>query len=403
VLIYSLIYPPDGVSTAYLYGEIVEGLLKAGNTVDVLTTVPHYNRSEDWNTYLNMCNKRLFVWMKHDDNFNIVHVAMPKKGDTMRGRLFDTLRWHFLSIIAFLLYFRKSYDVVITPSPPPSNGIIALWIAKICGARVVYNALEIYPDIMVGHGLSPNSNAYRALEKLEAVVYSKSTCVVTCSENFVRTLSDRIPATKLHMIPNFVDTSIFCFVPKTHHTDGPLKLVYTGNIGLSQDWASFIEVADLTRMSVQYRIAGGGMSKGYVDQKCSELALLNVDCLGYVDRLKIPSVLHESDVAFIMMNPKVDKDGFPSKIYTYMAAGIPVIAMTSRDSDMASLINAAQCGFVCPLGDVYEFTRVIQRYIDQPELLSVHGSNGRSYVETRYSKELVVEKWNTLINELASE
>jgi colanic acid biosynthesis glycosyl transferase WcaI len=46
VLIHSLVFIPDGVSTAYLYNDIALGLIEHGFDVVVLTTTPHYNLIE---------------------------------------------------------------------------------------------------------------------------------------------------------------------------------------------------------------------------------------------------------------------------------------------------------------------------------------------------------------------
>ena len=43
ILIHSLIFSPDGVSTAYLYNDIALKFQENGYEVLVLTTTPHYN------------------------------------------------------------------------------------------------------------------------------------------------------------------------------------------------------------------------------------------------------------------------------------------------------------------------------------------------------------------------
>ena len=47
ILIHSLIFSPDGVSTAYLYNDIALAFKKAGYDVTVLTTTPHFNVVEE--------------------------------------------------------------------------------------------------------------------------------------------------------------------------------------------------------------------------------------------------------------------------------------------------------------------------------------------------------------------
>ena len=43
ILIHSLVFSPDGVSTAYLYNDIALKFKDSGYEVAVLTTTPHYN------------------------------------------------------------------------------------------------------------------------------------------------------------------------------------------------------------------------------------------------------------------------------------------------------------------------------------------------------------------------
>ena len=45
-MIHSIVFSPDGVSTAYLYNDIALGLVENGFDVVVLTTTPHYNLIE---------------------------------------------------------------------------------------------------------------------------------------------------------------------------------------------------------------------------------------------------------------------------------------------------------------------------------------------------------------------
>ena len=43
VLVLTLVFPPESVSTAQLFGELVEDLVRQGRHVTVVTTKPHYH------------------------------------------------------------------------------------------------------------------------------------------------------------------------------------------------------------------------------------------------------------------------------------------------------------------------------------------------------------------------
>ena len=43
ILIHTIVFSPDGVSTAYIYNDIALRLQQGGHQVLVLTTTPHFN------------------------------------------------------------------------------------------------------------------------------------------------------------------------------------------------------------------------------------------------------------------------------------------------------------------------------------------------------------------------
>ena len=48
----------------------------------------------------------------------------------------------------------KKPDIILTPSPPLTSGIISILLARIKGSKSIYNVQEIYPDLLINHGLT---------------------------------------------------------------------------------------------------------------------------------------------------------------------------------------------------------------------------------------------------------
>ena len=48
ILIHSIAFAPDGVSTAYIYNDLAIGFQKANFQVTVLTSTPHYNYTDSF-------------------------------------------------------------------------------------------------------------------------------------------------------------------------------------------------------------------------------------------------------------------------------------------------------------------------------------------------------------------
>ena len=78
ILIHSIAFSPDGVSTAYLYNDIALRFKKEGFDVVVLSTTPHFNLVES--EAVKQPLKKMFAGMYYKSNFaDIVVYHVPQK------------------------------------------------------------------------------------------------------------------------------------------------------------------------------------------------------------------------------------------------------------------------------------------------------------------------------------
>ena len=97
ILIHSIAFSPDGVSTAYLYNDIALRCKREGYDVVVLSTTPHFN-VVDSEVVKQPLIKR-FAGMYYTSNFNgivVYHVPQKKYKSTVL-RLIGFVKWHILS------------------------------------------------------------------------------------------------------------------------------------------------------------------------------------------------------------------------------------------------------------------------------------------------------------------
>ena len=173
VLIHTLIFSPDGVSTAYLYNDIAISLQERGYEVVVLTTTPHFNIVPEqvekqpmrWKVW-GFCKVSKFHGMK------VLHVPQKKYKSTLL-RILGFCYWHIVSFFVGLSI--KHVDIILSPSPPLTIGRLNNWLGKLKGCKVIYNVQEIYPDILkLKDGL-----VLKFLRRMERKVYNKSDALTT--------------------------------------------------------------------------------------------------------------------------------------------------------------------------------------------------------------------------------
>ncbi len=405
VLIHSIVFNPDGVSTGYLYGDIAIALRDAGHEVVILTTTPHYNRVE---VQLKKQPLRWELWglLKKSNYKGITVYHVPqKKFRSTALRLVGFVYWHIVSFISAL--FIKNVDVILSPSPPLTIGLINIWLGKLKGAKVIYNVQEVYPDILG----KDSGVVFKVLSKMEHYIYNNSAAITTIDEIFHNTIVGRFKdPSKLHIIPNFVDTEIYRPINDTSHLDktifienNHLKLLYAGNIGMAQEWKTLIEVAKRTKGNlIDFYVIGEGVMHGYVEDKIKELNLNNVHLLPYQSRELMPEIIAFSDVQYIFMEPKIAAQGFPSKVYTIMACAKPLLVCSPDDTPIVNFLKEIDCAKIITAEDVSSKADEICKWLHsvKPERLKEMGVKGLAEIKNKYSKDIVTKQYCDLISQL---
>lgn len=405
ILIHSLVFNPDGVSTAYLYGDIATSFKDHGFNVVVLTTTPHYNKVES------QIKKQPLKWkipgLLKKSVFNgirVYHVPQKKFKSTIL-RLIGFIYWHIVSF--FTAMSIRNVDIILSPSPPLTIGLLNVWIGKLKGAKVVYNVQEVYPDIL---GKS-SGIVYSLLTRMERYIYDRSAAVTTIDKVFYDTISGRFkdPA-KLHVIPNFVDTEIYHPVHETPHIDKSLfvnndhlKLLYAGNIGMAQDWDTLLELATTTNgKPIDYYIIGEGMMRDYLANSIEKKGLSNIRLLPYQPRELMPEIIAFSDIQFIFMEAKIAAQGFPSKVYTIMASGKPLLVCSPVNTPIVNFLEPLDCAKIITAQNSRDKASEAARWIDSvtPCLLKQMGEKGLHIIQHNYSKDVVTGKYAELIEHL---
>jgi colanic acid biosynthesis glycosyl transferase WcaI len=407
VLIHSIVFSPDGVSTAYLYNDIALGLVKNGFEVVVLTTTPHYNVI-DSELLKQPITKKLFglYGLSDFNGIKVYHIPLRKYKSTLL-RLFSFVYWHLFSLLIGLTF--KNLSFVISPSPPLSIGFISLLIAKIKGAKSIYNVQEIYPDLLINQGNLKSAFIINLLKRFEKFIYNNSAAVTTIDEIFYSQIKPRfLNFSKLNIIPNFVDTELYKPInislelpPIFEQSNNKIKLLYAGNIGFFQDWEPVLYAAkELLDENIEFLIIGEGVQKKYLEDSVKVEGLTNIKIYPYQNRSYMPSINNLADIHFIVINKEMEQEGFPSKVYTIMACSKPLIVVSGEKTPLFNFLYKKDCAELITGNRNQEFVKSIRKLANDKNLRLQMGNNGYKHIQASYSKEIVISKYVNLLNSL---
>jgi len=400
VLIHSIVFSPDSVSTAYLYNDIALALQGRGYEVIVLTSTPHYNLVKSSLDKQPLKKKLLGLYYQSDFNgIRVIHVPLKKYKNTL-VRIFSFLYWHFFSLLFGLSI--KSIDFILSPSPPLSIGLISIMIAKKNNAKFIYNVQEIYPDLLIKNGSLKSKNIIRALKWLEKFVYNNASSVITIDKKFYEQIVNRfINNEKLTIVSNFVDTELYhpldnqMSLPKPFTKDnGKVRLLYAGNIGFYQDWEPILYAAKkLKDTNIEFWIIGEGVKKDYLINEIDVHNLSNIKIMPYQDRDIMPLINSFADIHFISINKDMEQEGFPSKVYTIMACAKPLIVITGKNTPLYNFLENLDCALLITQNRNEEFVQSILELAGNKEKQNQIGRNGYNIIQKQYTKEKVIEKY----------
>lgn len=409
VLILSLVFPPDHVSTAHLMGDLAEDLKLAGHDVMVITTFPHYGN--DTRATCATIKTRYLFGLVGESVFRgvrVVHICIGKKARSIFLRALSWLWFHAASIfLAVCIGFRP--QVLFVPSPPLSNGLAGHLIARWHRAVLIYNIQELYPDIAIHLGVLTNRFLIRIALRLEQFIYCRAARITVIGDGIKRRLlSKGVAVEKVEVIPNFVDISQFSPAIEDPEFDcvpdlrGKFIISYAGNVGRAQGLAVLVEAATILRQNndIQFAIVGNGIDFDALRDESVRRGLCNMRFISYQPTRVIAQLYRSSALSVVALSEHIGDDAVPSKVYRIMASGCPVLAIVDADADLARLIEEARCGLRSPPAAPQELSQVILgAYADRLQLGEM-GRRGYSFALRGYTRRVVGERYCQLVETL---
>lgn len=180
-------------------------------------------------------------------------------------------------------------------------------------------------------------------------------------------------------------------------------LLYIGNFGLGHDMQAIIRAVDGLKGddSIRWLFIGDGQSKRVLEQRVAENGATNVIVRGYQARDQLAGVLDLGDAHLVSLLPGWEGLIVPSKFFSVLAAGKPVLWIGPEQSECVEIIKENRCGVRSAAGDGAALA-------DQIRYLSTHrseaaemGKRGRAAYDAKYSSVLACQAWREVLKATA--
>src|SRR5580704_246045 len=322
----------------------------------------------------------------------------------LAGRLVNLGTYYLLA--AIVAYRLPRPDVIVAETDPPLLGALAAMLKRRWECRLVYNVRDLYPDIAEVTGGVRSPFLLEMLRRGNDYAYERADLIVTLGHDMARRIVDKgVPPDKVVVVPDWVDCGRIRPLdgnPFRRSFGDKFVVMYSGNVGLSQQLEAVLEAADRLRNDerILFAMIGEGARKNWLQEQAGAMGLKNVKFLPYQPLEKLGESLSAADLHLIPLAPGAAGCLVPSKIYGILAAGRPFIAMMEDDAEVAHIARDDKVGFVVRPGNVDALISAIRQAVDSPEHLKQMGARARRLAELRFDRIKVTSRFGSMLTGL---
>ncbi|MEO7555974.1 MAG: glycosyltransferase family 4 protein, partial [Acidimicrobiales bacterium] len=187
-----------------------------------------------------------------------------------------------------------------------------------------------------------------------------------------------------------------------HGLIGKRVVMYAGNVGFSQslDLVLAAAVALAHVPDLVFVINGGGSARADLQQRAAGMA--NVEFVDAQPRERLSELLAAADIHVVPLKRGLGRASVPSKMYSILAAGRPIVASVDPGTEVANVVEQAGAGIAVPPDDPTAFTEALVSVLADPATADAMGAAGRRFVEGWASPAAVAERYERLFTDLAA-
>jgi colanic acid biosynthesis glycosyl transferase WcaI len=304
-------------------------------------------------------------------------------------------------------FLDKKYDVVLAGSPSLSGWLPFAVAVAARRKPAVYSVQDLYPNVGITQGIFRNKFVIAAVTVLEKFCFNHATIVQIISESFRTGLHDLgVPDAKISLLYNWIDTDAIHPLPRTNEfskeygLDERFVVLYAGNIGPSQGLESVLDSAGALQdeKDIYFVLIGDGLNKKALVSEAEKRSLKNVLFLPFQPRERLSEVMASANASLVPLRKGIDKGSLPSKLFTVLASGRPVLACVEEDSEMWKLVDRADAGVRVPPEDPEELRKAILSLKKDEKQCKQFGQNGRKWAEKYLSHQSAAKAMEELLS-----
>lgn len=393
ILLLNEYYPPDTSATAKMAAQVAETLAER-HRVTVVAGRPSYDPDEVYPWSLLRKTVRNGVTVER-----VGSTAFPRHD--MRKRVSN-----YLSYVALAVPRGASLrpDVVLAMTDPPFAGIAGALVSRITGRPFVYNIRDLYPEMAVGGEIVNRSSWTERWERLHRNALRRAARVIVLGDDMRdRILAkgidpDRVRIVRDGAVPSPTVPDRSDPVVQQIRSGFSFVVLHAGNLGFYGAWNTLLKAAEILRNeNVGFVFIGDGANRAALEMQAQTLS--NVRFLPFRPASEIPHVMAAGDLHVVTVRRGLEGVVVPSKLYSILAAGRPVLVVAPDTTDAAHIVSTEKCGLSADPDSPEAVVSAIRALRDDSARLAEMGSRSLAAAE-KYARVKELHSFLAVLDEI---
>ena len=329
---------------------------------------------------------------------------------TIPGRLSDYFTFY---ISAPIKAFRvaKPGAIIIAMTDPPMISVPLALVSQLRGAHLVNWLQDVFPEVAIKLGMRLGGEGFSGLlKRIRNFSLRRAKVNVVLGHRMEAIIKVNAPRNLTVVIPNWSPSERIAPLAREQNplaTEWGIEhefiIGYSGNLGRAHDLFILIEAAQLLRHRDEIRILiiGDGVQKSQLVEEVRKKNLTNVWFKPYQLLENLEFSLTLPDIHLVSLKPELEGLVVPSKFYSSVAAGKPIIFIGAQDGELARWVECATpCGIIVRPDDAEGLASAISYLCDNNAHRVKMGSNARTIYANEFSTPVALNKWRETIQKI---
>ena len=396
VLFLCQFFYPEYNSSATLPFDTARYLAQSGYSVDALCGYPR-----EYNTSGEVSARE----MKDGVSIHRLHYIQFSRRSKL-GRLIN----YFSFTLSVLLHIFeiKNYKTVIVYSNPPVLPIAAIWANRLFNTKIIFVSYDVYPEVAYASGSLTSGGAIaQVMRGINRSLFKRADAVVALTDEmreFLLRNRPELSEDRVVTIANWAHEA-----PSEGAADARRKLGYAeddfvvsyfGNLGVCQDETALIQAMELLkdRPHIKFMVAGHGSKLPLIRQAAEHLP--NVRICGFLTGAAFGQAVAASSCGIVSLERGLMGMCAPSKYYSYLQGGLPVLTVAERESYLAEESVRQAVGLFSETGDGAQLAQNILSLYQSPEMCGKMSKNALMLYTRRYAKSVGLARYAALFEDI---